>query len=75
MADKKELSNSPFGNPFFRDREKEFDGGDQEVHSPVMSVFSEGYVRGDGSNTMNDVLREQAPDHAKGVVTAKKGKK
>jgi hypothetical protein len=58
-----------YENPFFRDYEKRFVGGEMTITSPVNSVFDERRTRKDGSNTMEDVLHEQAPAHAKKVVS------
>jgi hypothetical protein len=54
-------------NPFFRNYEGEFKGGDMEIMSPVDSIFMESRVSSK-PNVMEEVLREQAPGHAKKVV-------
>lgn len=64
-----------FNNPFFRDHEHDFRGPDLTIDSTNDSVFNEGYTRKDGSNTMVDVLKEQAPASAKNTVPGKKGGK
>lgn len=62
-------------NPFYRGRESDFNGPDLTVDSPVGSIWDESRTRKDGSNVMEDVLKEQAPAHAKRAVVGKKGKR
>lgn len=64
-----------FDNPFFRDHEEGFNGQDLTIISPNRSIFDESRTRKDGSNVMEDVLKEQAPAHAKRAVVGKKGKR
>lgn len=64
-----------FQNPFYRNREKDFRGPELTIDSPYASTFDEGYTRKDGSNTMVDVLKEQAPASAKNTNPGKKGGK
>lgn len=64
-----------FHNPFYRDHEEDFRGPELTIDSPYGSVFREDRTRKDGSNVMEDVLKEQAPAHAKRAVVGKKGGK
>ncbi len=64
-----------YSNPFYRDSESTYSGGDRAITSPVGSVFSHDYLRRDGSNVMEDTLKQQLGGHQKRAVVGKKGKK
>ncbi len=74
MAEKKNPSQG-YGNPYFRDQEKHYDGGERRINSPVDSVFSQSYLRKDGSNCMEDMLNKQLSGPSKKVVSKQKGGK
>ena len=60
-----------FTNPFVRELEGHFDGGDLTIMSNVTSVFDTGYVH-KGENAMEKGLREQAPGYGDKVVKGRK---
>lgn len=74
MAEKQNPTQG-YENPFYRDGESKYDGGDRAITSPVGSVFNHGYLRKDGSNVMEDTLREQLKGNQKRSIAGKKGQK
>ncbi|MGB8520851.1 MAG: hypothetical protein WCD38_11880 [Candidatus Tumulicola sp.] len=74
MAEKKNPSEG-YRNPFFRDKESEYDGGEKRTLSPVASIFSHDYVRKDGSNVMEDRLTSRLDRGSDKVVSKQRGGK
>ena len=62
-----------YKNPFFRDAESRYDGGEKRTISPVASVFSQDYLRKDGSNVMEDCLRKRLDRSSDKVVSKQVG--
>jgi len=69
MAKNKESS----VNPYFREHESDFDGGDMMVVSPVHSIWDQGYVH-EGLNVMDKVIDAQAPKKSKRSTSGKGAK-
>jgi hypothetical protein len=74
MAEKKNPSEG-YKNPYFRDKESEYDGGEKRTLSPVASIFSHDYLRKDGSNVMEDCLTKRLEGGSHKVVSKQRGGK
>jgi hypothetical protein len=67
-----------FDNPFFRDHEERYDGGDLKLTSPAGSIFGakESYLREDGSNAMEDAIADEidGPSRRQNTYGKKQGR-
>jgi hypothetical protein len=70
MAKRKEETHV---NPYFREHESLYDGGEMKVASPVGSIWDQGYLH-EGLNVMDKVIGEQAPQKSKRSTSGKGAK-